>query len=73
MVCRGGTAIGYSTETDTDTFPIPLYQMEAETMWTWGYITQQVIVGFGLLWSIYMLYATWRGIQEDERRARRKG
>lgn len=42
-------------------------------MWTWGYITQQVIVGFGLLWSIYMLYATWRAIQEDERRARRKG
>lgn len=23
MACRGGTAIGCSTETDTDTFPIP--------------------------------------------------
>ena len=42
-------------------------------MWTWGYILQQAIVGSGLIWGLYMLYATWRSIQEDEHRARRRG
>lgn len=42
-------------------------------MWTWGYILQQAIVGSGLIWSLYMLYASFMGMLEDERRAKRHG
>ena len=28
-------------------------------MWTWGYILQQVIVGSGLIWRLYMLYVSF--------------
>ena len=42
-------------------------------MWTWGYILQQAIVGSGLIWGLYMLYASFMEILENERRAKRHG
>lgn len=42
-------------------------------MWTWGYILQQAIVGSGLIWSLYMLYASFMEILDDDRRAKRHG